>query len=110
MDIIQQHHGTSQISYFYKQAERNEEKIKEDNFYYNGPKPQTKEAATVMIADIVESATKALDNPTNEKIEKTVEKTISLLIQTDQLSESDISLKELKNFTTKFSAHFNWNL
>jgi hypothetical protein len=96
IDIIQQHHGTSQISYFYQQAKNNGEKIDPKNFYYDGPKPQTKESAIVMIADIVESTTKSLENPTVEAIKNSVYKTIAKLVETDQLSECDISLKELK--------------
>jgi len=96
VDIIQQHHGTSQISFFLNEALEQEETIDEKDFHYNGPKPQSKEAAIVMIADIVESTTKSLDEPTVEEIENTVKKSIKRLIDTDQLSESGISLKELK--------------
>ena len=96
IDIIQQHHGTSQISFFLNEAREQEEMIKEKDFYYDGPKPQSKEAAIVMIADIVESITKSLEEPTVEEIENVVKKTIKRLIDTDQLSESGISLKELK--------------
>ena len=96
IDIIQQHHGTSQIRFFLNQALEQEEEIDEKNFYYDGPKPQSKEAAIVLIADIVESTTKSLEEPTVEEIENVVKKTIKRLIDTDQLSESGISLKELK--------------
>ena len=96
IDIIQQHHGTSQISYFYHQAMNNGEEPNKEDFYYDGPKPQTKESAIVMIADIIESTTKSIDNPTYEEIKNTVNKTINRLVDTDQLSDSGISLKELK--------------
>ena len=96
IDIIQQHHGTSQISYFYQQAKNNGEEPNKEDFYYDGPKPQTKESAIVMIADIIESTTKSIDNPTYEEIKNTVNKTINRLVDIDQLSESGISLKELK--------------
>lgn len=96
IDIIQQHHGTSQISFFLNKALEQEEEIDENDFYYDGPKPQSKEAAIVLIADIVESTTKSLHEPTVEEIESVVKKTIKRLIDTDQLSESGISLKELK--------------
>jgi len=96
IDIMQQHHGTSQISFFLNEALEQEEEIDEKDFYYDGPKPQTKEAAIVMIADIIESTTKSLHEPTVEEIESVVKKTIKRLIDTDQLSESGISLKELK--------------
>lgn len=96
IDIIQQHHGTSQISYFYQQAKNDGEKINKEDFYYNGPKPQSKESAIVMIADIVESSTKSLDNPVYDEIKDTVRKVINKLVKTEQLSESSISLQELK--------------
>ncbi|MDP8241479.1 MAG: HDIG domain-containing protein [Candidatus Celaenobacter antarcticus] len=96
VDIIQQHHGTSQISFFMNEALKHEEKIDEKDFHYNGPKPQSKEAAIVMIADIVESTTKSLDEPTVEEIENAVKRSVKRLIDTDQLSESEISLRELK--------------
>ena len=96
VDIIRQHHGTSQISYFFMQAKANNEQINEEDFYYNGPKPQSKEAAIVMIADIVESTTKSLDSPDREQMEQVVQNTIANLIETEQLTESGISLQELK--------------
>jgi len=96
LEIIQQHHGTTQISYFYNQAMQNNEEIDEKDFYYDGPKPQTKEAAIVMIADIVESTTKSLEEPAVEEIENIVNKTLKRLVENEQLSECDISLKELK--------------
>ena len=74
----------------------NEEEPNKEDFYYDGPKPQTKESAIVMIADIIESTTKSLDNPTYEEIKNTVNKTINKLVDIDQLSDSGISLKELK--------------
>lgn len=95
-DILQQHHGTSQISYFYQQAKNDNEQIDDNDFYYDGPKPQTKEAAIVMIADIVESTAKSLESPNREQIEEVVRNTIAHLIRTDQLSECGISLQELK--------------
>ncbi|MEA2103428.1 MAG: HDIG domain-containing protein [Candidatus Cloacimonadota bacterium] len=102
IDIIQQHHGTATIYYFFKQAQKNGEKINENNFHYDGPKPQTKEAAIVMIADIVESTTKSLEAPSKETINQIVEKAIDNLIKTDQLSECGISLQELKALQKSF--------
>ncbi len=96
IDIIQQHHGTSLISFFYNQAMQDNEEIDEKDFYYDGPKPQTKEAAIVMIADIIESTTKSLEEPTVDEIENIVHKTLKRLLENEQLAECDISLKELK--------------
>ncbi|MBS3740907.1 MAG: HDIG domain-containing protein [Candidatus Cloacimonetes bacterium] len=96
VDIIKQHHGTSKISFFYNQALENEEQIDEVDFHYDGPKPQSKETAIIMISDIVESATKALPSANKEEIDKVLKKAIYHLIETDQLSECGISLQELK--------------
>ena len=96
IDIIEQHHGTSQISYFYQQSVKNKEKIDEKEFYYNGPKPKTKEAGIVMIADIVESMTKSLENPIIGEIKKVLKTAIRKLIETEQLSDCEISFSDLK--------------
>ncbi|MBW2332832.1 MAG: HDIG domain-containing protein, partial [Deltaproteobacteria bacterium] len=70
IDIIQQHHGTSLISYFYQKAREQSKKrgsrsspVKEEDFRYPGPKPQTKEAGLVLVADAVEAASRTLVNP-----------------------------------------------
>ena len=73
IDIIEQHHGTDLVRYFYKRATENiqgeREILIEEDFRYEGPKPQTKEAALVMLADSVEAAVKALSKPSPAKIE-----------------------------------------
>ncbi|MFC1896442.1 HD family phosphohydrolase, partial [Thermodesulfobacteriota bacterium] len=65
-DTIQQHHGTSLISYFYEKARqlKKDDSVNEGDFRYVGPKPQTKEAGLVMLADVVEAASRTLENPT----------------------------------------------
>lgn len=78
IDIIQQHHGTSLVSYFYEkakqQAERSEKQtVREEDFRYPGPKPQTKEAGLVMLADAVEAACRSLSDPTPARIKGTVQ-------------------------------------
>ncbi len=71
-------------------------KIDESQFYYNGPKPRTKEASIVMIADIVESTSKSIDDLTEEKIRKLIEDVIMGLINDGQLDESPLSMRELE--------------
>jgi hypothetical protein len=79
IDFIEQHHGTTLVEYFYRRAnERNEAnpdggEIDESDFRYPGPKPQTKEAAVLMLADAVESASRALVEPTPSRIESLVQ-------------------------------------
>ncbi|MCK5179640.1 MAG: HDIG domain-containing protein, partial [Candidatus Omnitrophica bacterium] len=80
IDFIPQHHGTSLIYYFYQKALEvaGEGKVvSEENFRYPGPKPQTKETAIILLADSVEGALRALDDPTPTKIEETVKKIVN---------------------------------
>ncbi len=95
LEIIQQHHGTSQIRFFYNKAKETKLEIQYDQFHYDGPKPQSKEAAIVMIADIVESTTKSLNDFSETIIQKVLDDTIRHLINEDQLAEAPLTLKEL---------------
>jgi len=80
IDFIPQHHGTSIMHYFYQrsieEAEEGEE-VREETFRYPGPKPQTREAAIVMLADSVEAAVRSLNEPTPARIEETVKKVVN---------------------------------
>lgn len=97
-DFIMQHHGTSLVSYFYNEALKEEgaDKVKEEQFRYPGPKPNTKETAILMIADAVESAVRAAKNPTNEEIDAIIQKIIKERINDGQLEDSPLTLKDLK--------------
>lgn len=95
-DIIEQHHGTSKIRYFYNRAQETNLQIDEEHFFYEGPKPTSREAAIVMIADIVESTSKSLEDLTEKKIKKLIEEVISRLINEGQLDESPISMADLQ--------------
>jgi hypothetical protein len=98
VDIIKQHHGDSRVTYFYNKAkEQNSELDDESAYRYFGPRPQTKEAALVMIADIIESTAKVqMHQHTEESLKKIIDDTIQRLILEDQLSEAPITLKELE--------------
>ncbi|WP_445677370.1 HD family phosphohydrolase [Priestia sp. FSL W8-1185] len=97
VDIAEQHHGTSLLKFFYHKAlEQTEEEIKEEDYRYEGPKPQTKEAAAICIADSVEAAVRSMPNPTPEKIEKLVRSIINDRVEDEQFIECDITLKELE--------------
>ncbi len=97
-NFINQHHGTSLVSYFYNEAlkEEGEENVQEDQFRYPGPKPNTKETAILMIADAVESAVRAAKNPSNEEIDAIIAKIIKERLNDGQLEESPLTLKDLK--------------
>ncbi len=96
-DIIAQHHGDGVIYYFYKKGKDNNEQISLSDFTYDGPKPNTKESAIIMIADIIESTTKSLQDTNLENIKNAIDTTIDRLIKNDQLSESGLSLKDIKD-------------
>jgi hypothetical protein len=96
IEIIKQHHGTSMIKYFYHKAQETNLDSGQEDYYYQGPKPQSKEAAILMIADIVESTTKALDSYEETKIKKVLDNTVKRLINEGQLNEAPITLKELE--------------
>ncbi|MHC5249097.1 HD family phosphohydrolase [Enterococcus sp. LJL90] len=96
IDICQQHHGTTLMSYFYMKAEERNPDVKEADFRYPGPRPQTKEAGVVNIADSCEAAVRAMDNPTNEKIREFVHNLIETRISDGQLDESGLTLGEIR--------------
>lgn len=95
IDILMQHHGNSVIRYFYDKAEKLNLDAPLQAFQYGGPRPQSKEAALVMLADIVESTTKAKDIRSEDDIRKIIEDTISRLIREGQFDEAPITMKDL---------------
>lgn len=96
-DIAMQHHGTSLLKYFYNKAvNESDVPIDESEFRYPGPKPQTKEAAIVGLADSIEAAVRSLKNPTNELIEETVRKITKSKLNDGQFNECDLTLKEIE--------------
>lgn len=119
IDIIQQHHGTSLVYYFYQRALQQQEdaraggkimnireedipEVQEESFRYSGPKPQTKESAIVSLADIVESASRSLEKPTPQKVEQLVNELIEERIADGQLDECDLTLGELRMIAERF--------
>ena len=98
IDLIEQHHGTSLISFFYSRATKGgTAEVAESTFRYPGPKPQMKEAAILMIADMCESACRSMGAgvPPN-KIEAKVRALIKLKLDDGQFDESGLTLGELK--------------
>lgn len=104
-NFIIQHHGEGLASYFYNQAVKEEgvDNVKEEQFRYPGPKPNTKETAILMIADAVESAVRSLKNPTSEEIEAMINKIIVERLNDGQLSDSPLTLKDIKTIAATFS-------
>jgi hypothetical protein len=109
--IIQQHHGTNLITYFYQKAKEKEnpemDSIDERDFRYPGPKPQTKEAGIVMLADAVEAASRALTDPTPSRIKGLVQRIINNIFLDGQLEECELTLKDLQKIEESFSLILN---
>ena len=95
IDICAQHHGTTLMKYFYAEALKNNPDVKEEDFRYPGPKPQTKEAAIINIVDSAEAATRAMKEPTLEKVEALVHSIIMNRLEDEQFVECDITMKEI---------------
>ena len=108
-DTIQQHHGTSLITYFYEKAKqlRGEDGVKIDDFRYPGPKPQTREAALVMLADVVEAASRTLANPTPARIQGLVQNLINKVFSDGQLDNCDLTLRDLHKIAKNFNKILN---
>jgi cyclic-di-AMP phosphodiesterase PgpH len=104
IDAIKQHHGTSLISYFYEKAKqlRGEENVNVSDFRYPGPKPQTKEAGLVMLADVVEAASRTLENPTPARIQGLVQNLINKIFSDGQLDDCELTLKDLHRIARSF--------
>lgn len=109
IDIIEQHHGTSLITYFYQKAKDLQPftKIAEEDYRYPGPRPRTKVAAIVMLADAVEAASRTLDDPTPQRIQALTNSVITRIFLDDQLSKCDLTLKDLREIAKSFNLILN---
>lgn len=101
VDFIEQHHGTTLVEYFYRQATRQSEadpdgaEVDEASFRYPGPKPQTKEAGVLMLADAVEGASRTLVDPTPARIENLVHEIAMKRLLDGQYEECGLTLQQL---------------
>lgn len=104
LDFIEQHHGTSLARYFYSRAleEDPDGNVNEDNFRYEGPKPQSKEVALVMLADSVEAAVRSLQDPNPQKISQMVRMIINEKLSEGQLETADLTFKDLDTISKSF--------
>lgn len=102
-DVIQQHHGSSLITYFYQKALKElETPPVEQDYRYPGPKPQTKLAGLIMLADAVEASARSLEDSTPSRISNLVDKIIKNIFLDGQLDECEITLKDLSKIKEKF--------
>jgi putative nucleotidyltransferase with HDIG domain len=105
IEIIEQHHGTSLMRYFYHQAlesKDNGSEIEKQDYHYPGPKPQTREAAIVMLADTLEAASRTLHNPSAKRIEELVNEIVESNFRAGQLNESSLTLRGLMKISIVF--------
>ncbi|MDA0346999.1 MAG: HDIG domain-containing protein [Verrucomicrobia bacterium] len=108
IDVIKQHHGTSLITYFYVQAlkgkkAKNEVRVEESTYRYDGPKPQFRESAVIFFADSVEAASRSLKKITPQSIDELIDSILEGKIADDQLSECPLTFEEIKKLKTSFS-------
>ncbi|CAB1129622.1 Membrane protein containing HD superfamily hydrolase domain, YQFF ortholog [Candidatus Hydrogenisulfobacillus filiaventi] len=105
VDFIRQHHGTTLIKYFYEKARQLDtgEGVVEDDFRYEGPRPQSKETAIVMLADASEATARTLKHPTAQNIEQVVRRIIKDRLEDGQLDDSNLTLKELDIIARTFT-------
>ncbi|MBI4024585.1 MAG: hypothetical protein HY360_06360, partial [Verrucomicrobia bacterium] len=117
---IQQHHGTSHVSYFYRLAKRNEEdarlgskilrlnesdvpRVEEVTYRYPGPKPQTREIGVISLADSIEGASRCMSKPTPQKIETLIAEIIEDRHRDGQLDDCPLSTRDLKLAAESFA-------
>ena len=101
--FIPEHHGTQLIGFFYEKAkEESEEEPDQEEFRYPGPKPQSKETAIAMLADSVESATRALQDASPERVQELVKTVVDGKIRDGQLSEAPLTLREINLIQEQF--------
>jgi putative nucleotidyltransferase with HDIG domain len=119
IDVIQQHHGTSLVAYFYRRALQQQEdarqggkimnirdedipEVREESFRYTGPKPQFRECGIISLADAVESASRSLEKVTPQRLDQLINDIIDKRIMDRQLDECHLTLNELRAIAESF--------
>jgi hypothetical protein len=104
-DFIAEHHGTSLVEYFYAAARKQSDAthlVQEESFRYPGPKPRTREAGIALLADSVEAASRALDEPTAPRLEDLIREIIMKKLNDGQLDECPLTMRELRQIEKCF--------
>jgi membrane-associated HD superfamily phosphohydrolase len=100
------HHGTTLVSYFYHKAksivDEEKENISDYIYRYPGPKPQTKETGIAMLSDTIEASTRAMEDPTLNKLEEKIDEVIKKRFTEGELDECDLTLKDLTKIKIAF--------
>jgi membrane-associated HD superfamily phosphohydrolase len=119
IDVIQQHHGTSMVYYFYKRALQQQEdaraggkimnireedipEVREESFRYSGPRPQSREAAIISLADSIESASRSLERVTPHKIDQLISDMVERRLIDGQLKDCELTLREIGIISESF--------
>lgn len=99
LDMIVEHHGTTRIEYFYRKALQdalaNGGSVGETDFRYPGPRPKSKEAGILMIADSVEATVKSVEKPTPKRVEDIVDTTIQQKLEDGQFDKCELTMQEI---------------
>jgi putative nucleotidyltransferase with HDIG domain len=103
-DFIAQHHGTGQAAYFYRKALKQGKEIDASSFSYPGPRPQTREAAIVMLADSAEAAVRAASDRSPMEIDARVDEVVAERLAERQLDESDLTLRDISLISESFKS------
>jgi cyclic-di-AMP phosphodiesterase PgpH len=107
VDVIGQHHGTGLIHYFYEKACQSARpdlhEVQESDYRYPGPKPRSREAALVLLADAVEAAARTLGDPKQARIQGLVQNIVNRIFSDGQLDECDLTLKDLHEIARSFT-------
>jgi putative nucleotidyltransferase with HDIG domain len=106
IDIAEQHHGTSTLQIFYHKALENAEDVslvRKEDFSYPGPKPQSKEAALVMLADGVQAAVQSMVNPGKGHVEQKIREIIKHKTDEGQLQECPLTFRDLETIAQVFA-------
>ena len=105
IDIVEQHHGNTVLKYFYNKAKEmaaDPDEVKASDYRYKGRRPQTKEAALVMLADSVQAAVQALNSQDSEKVKEKVYGVINAKVKEGQLADCPLTFKDLESISQSF--------
>jgi putative nucleotidyltransferase with HDIG domain len=106
VDIIPQHHGTRRINFFYEKARKTGdpavEEVRDTDFRYPGPKPQSREAAIFMMSDSIEAAARTLEDPSPPRFKGLIQRIVSDIVLDDQLSDCNLTFSDLEKAKAAF--------
>lgn len=101
-DVMKEHQGTTLLAYFYNAVRKENPDVNEEDFRYEGPKPATKESAVIMLADSIEAAVRSLEDKNSVEIENMIRKIVHVKMDDSQLSEADLTFKDIEIIINTF--------